>query len=54
MSSTINYSPSAPQYSCHEWTGLKSSKFKGGRFHENHPIDELDNLLLGTSSTQSK
>lgn len=54
MSSTISYSPSVPQYSYQDWTGLKPQRFKGGRFHDNHPIDELDYLLLGTSSTQSK
>lgn len=52
--STITYSPSVPEHSYLDWTGLKPQRFKGGRSHDNHPIDELDNLLLGTNSNQSK
>lgn len=35
-----------------EWKGLHSSKFVGGRFHENHPKDELDSLMMSSKSTE--
>lgn len=32
-----------------DWQGLQSSKFKGGRFHNNHPTDELNVALSGNN-----
>ena len=33
--------------SFNQWEGCRPGKFhKGGRKHDNHPLDELDNLLL--------
>lgn len=50
----ITHQPIAPlqahqSLSTNEWEGSKPNKFKGGRKHNNHPMDELDNLLLGNS-----
>lgn len=46
-----NLSTHAPdKLSSLQWDGLDSSKFRGGRFHENHPRDELDSLLSGSGS----
>lgn len=39
-------------FSTEEWKGQKPQRFKGGRFHNNHPTDELDNLLMGVNSIQ--
>ena len=43
------YTHSASTYitSNNEWKGSKPQKFSGGRKHDNHPLDELDHLLLG-------
>ena len=38
---------SPPRFSVPDWPGCKSAKFQGGRFHSNHPTDELDHLLIG-------
>ena len=37
-----------------DWPGLKSSKFYGGRVHHNHPIDELDHLLVSQHPNYKK
>ncbi len=37
-----------------EWEGSKPQKFKGGRKHNNHPLDELDNLLLSSQQSNQK
>lgn len=51
---TQNLSTHAPQaLSTLEWTGLHSEKFKGGKFHLNHPKDELDSLLISSKSTEN-
>jgi len=39
-----------------EWKGDTSAKFTGGKFHENHPKDELDKVLISRNPplTESK
>lgn len=45
---------SSPVLSAPEWNGSKPCKFKGGRFHQNHPRDELDHLLMSQKSDYKK
>jgi ribosomal protein L33 len=48
-----NFSTHAPhKISTAEWQGHEPAKFKGGRFHQNHPNDELDTLLMGANSSE--
>jgi hypothetical protein len=44
--------PFNPSYA--QWEGSKPQRFKGGRKHDNHPMDELDNLLIGSNMAQLK
>ena len=37
-----------------EWDGCKPTKFRGGRSHNNHPPDELDNLLISCRSDPTR
>lgn len=47
--------PSYLSYASKEWEGSKPAKFKpGGRKHNNHPLDELDNFMLGNLSGHTK
>ena len=34
-----------PKISTNAWEGSVSSKFNGGKIHNNHPHDELDQLI---------
>lgn len=38
------------------WKGDTSAKFAGGKFHQNHPKDELDKVLISCNPpvTESK
>lgn len=45
-----NLSTHIPQHkeSVPSWPGNQSAKFTGGRFHQNHPKDELDVILTSS------
>lgn len=46
--SFLNHYDANPNYKYGEWEGCRPQKFRGGnRKHDNHPLDELDNLLNG-------
>ena len=49
-----NNSSSQPSFSIPEWDGNCSKKFKGGRFHHNHPTDQLDHLLISQNADPQK
>lgn len=43
-----------PKLSVPEWPGCQSRKFQGGKFHSNHPADELDHLLVSQHESFKK
>lgn len=52
MNPSITQTPSPLPLPTNQWQGLQSTKFKGGRSHDNHPRDQLDSLLISSKSEQ--
>jgi hypothetical protein len=51
-----HFSTHAPQQkeSVPTWSGNQPAKFTGGRFHQNHPRDELDSILTSNKPPEAE
>ena len=52
MSKNFLEGHTSPKISIPDWKGNHPEKFKGGRFHDNHPNDQLDTLMRSAKSTE--